>query len=49
MGKYPLQYYRYLIGRIVNFLEDKPDIAEKLIDSLPNSEKEIARDIFNLY
>ena len=49
MAKYPLEYYRYMLGLVVGFLEDKPEVAAEFIDSLPQSERDKARDLFNIH
>ena len=49
MSKYPLKYYKWLLRMVVKWLEDKPEVAEDLINFIPNSDKDAMKDLLNLY
>lgn len=49
MSKYPLEYYRHLLSQVVDWLEDKPVLAEGLINFMPKSDREAMRDLLNIY
>lgn len=48
--KYPFKNYLYVLGELVGFKENQPELVEKFIkDRISKSDKEIVRDMFNQY
>ena len=49
MAKYPMAFYKTVLGHVIGFFEDQPELFEKFLDYCPKADRDEIRDLFNQY